>query len=289
MSFRRRSFVLSILFLTMPACSNRSIVPAAPSAPFAIAATQKTFGVGLSMQSILTYGGSPHENDYCQTKGNGFDSCPSYANGKKSDGHSAKGSGKDPSSGAKVSYDQSGTSRLGTQDYAQQVTAALPHPFLASSSGQVHFGWEDVLHVNSHSHPSLTPVTIWFALTVKPSKTSINCKYDPTADLSFEGTGNDKKQSVLDVTGKCINGKFTYTLDDGNGAKGLKDVGYVNTNVSYNVSIGGADVIRESACELSTCSKNYSSNLAGTVTWKVIKITPKGVSVTSDSGTNYQK
>lgn len=240
------------------------------------------------MQSVLMYDLSPHEQDYCQTKAHNFDSCPSYANGKKSVSHSAQDSAKDKSSGSKVSFQQSGTSRLGSQQYAQQVTTSRPHPSIASASGQVHFGWQDVLHVNSQAHPALTPVTIWFELTVRPSKTSINCKYDPTADLEFEGTGDDKIQSVLDVTGKCINGKFTYTLDNGNGGKGLRDKGYENTSVGGTVAISGSDVIRESACELATsCPKSYSSNLAGTVTWKIVKITPKGVSVTSDSGTKY--
>lgn len=265
-------------------------MPAPSAASPAFASAKKTFGVGLSMQALLLYDAVPHEHDYCQTKGHSFDSCPSYANGKKSVDHSAQGSGKDQSSGAKVSFKQSGTSRLGSEDYAQQVTTARPHPALASASGQVHFGWEDVLHISSRSHPNLTPVKIWFALTVKPSKTSISCKYDPTADLEFEATGTDQNQSILDVTGKCINGKFTYTLDNGNGAKGLKDVGYENTNVGANLSISGSDVIRENACEISpSCPKSYASNLAGTATWKIVKITPKGVSVTSDSGTNYQK
>jgi len=254
----------------------------------ALASAKKTFGVGLSMQSVLLYDASPHEQDYCQAKRHSFDSCPSYANGKKSISHSGQGSAKDKLSGSKVSFQQSGTSRLGYQEYAQQVTTARPHPSIASSSGQVHFGWQDVLHNNSGVHPSLTPVTIWFELTVKPSKTSINCKYDPTADLEFEATGTDKNQSVLDVTGKCINGKFTYTLDNGNGGKGLRDKGYENTSVGGTLAISGSDVIRESACELATsCPKNYSSNLAGRVTWKIVKITPKGVSVTSDSGTSY--
>jgi hypothetical protein len=290
MSFRRVWILLSVVCLLLPACSSHSLLPTSPTRPQAFRAAAKTFGVGLSMQGILIYNTAPHEHDYCQTKGHKFDDCPSYVMGKKSIDQSGKGSGKDRSSGAKVSFQQSATSRLGAQEYAQQVTTAESHPAFASAAGQVHFGWEDVLHVKSGSHPNLTPVTIWFALTVKPSKTSINCKYDPTADLEFEGTGTDKNQSVLDVTGKCMNGKFTYTLDNGNGAKGLKDVGYENTSVGANLSISGSDVIRESACVLSpTCPKKYSSNLAGAVTWKIVKISPKGVSVSSDSGTNYMK
>lgn len=284
------SLSLSLSCVALAACSNHSVAPLTPAVQTAFAAAKKTFGVGYATQALLLYNAAPHEHDYCQTKGHGFDDCPSYADGKKSESHSASGSGKDSTSGAKVAYDQSGTSLLGREQYSQKVSAASKHVSFASASGQEHFGWTDVLRVKSGSHAKLTPVTIWFELTVNPSKTSVNCKYDPTADLEFTATGSDKQQSNLDVTGKCINGKFTYTLDNGNGGKGLKDVGYTNTSVGSTVAISGTGTIREAACQLAaSCPKSYASDLVGSVTWRIKKITPGGVSVTSDSGTGYSK
>jgi len=290
MSLARVSLPLLFACLTLTACSNRDAIPSSPDSPSIFSAAKKSFGVGLSTSATLFYGGTYHEHDYCQVPKDPYDNCPAYADGKKSIVHSGKGSASDPSFGAKLSYDQSGRSSLGFDQFSQKVSVSSKHPTLDSSAGQQHFLWQDVLHVNSNSHPALTPVKIWFQLAVNPSKTKVNCKYDPTAWLDFSATGDDKNQSTLEVTGKCTNGKFTYTLDDGRGAKGLKDVGYENTNVSYNLNLFGAGNVRLHACQLVvSCAKAYSSELAGTVTWRVTKISPSGVTVSSDSGTRYGK
>ena len=285
-----RSHLLALLAtaLLVSACSTRNTL-SVPSMPQpALQSQSKTFGVGLSAVSLLMTGGTMHEHDYCQTAGKNFDSCPSYAASKKSVSYSNKSSAADSSSGTKLLVKGSGLSALGYEQYAQNVGVSNWKSLTDNASGQQHFGWEDTLHVTSGSHPKLTPVTVHFELVVTPSKSSVNCKYDPTADLEFTATGNDKNQSNLDVTGKCMNGKFVYTLDNGNGPKGSKDVGYENTSVGGTLSVSGTGTLRNTACQLTvSCPGSYSSNLAGSAKWRITKVTPAGVKITSDSGTRY--
>lgn len=125
-------------------------------------------------------------------------------------------------------------------------------------------------------------------LIVKQSTSKVNCKYDPTADFDFSATGIDKTEPYVEVKGICVNGKFTYTIGDSTN-RGLKDVGVLNANPGEVFDISGTGNIRLHACLLIvSCAKSYSSQIAGTVTWRITNVSPKGVSVSTDSGVSYR-
>lgn len=289
MSFRRVSLFLSAVFLLLPACSNHTgVMPATPGAPFALAPSAKTFGAGLATTATLLYSEAEHERDYCQTKGSAYDSCPSYAMGKKTVRHAAKGSGSDATFGARVAYNQAAKSSLGFDGYDEKVSVSSKNPTLDSAAGQQHLGWEDVLHVNGNGLPNTTPVKISLELVVKQSTTKVNCKYDPTAWFDFSATGIEKTEPNVEVRASCVHGKFTYTIGDGS-RKGLKDVGVLNANPGEVFNISGTGAIRLHACQLVTsCAKSYTSEIAGTVTWRITNVSPKGVTLSTDSGITYR-
>lgn len=155
------------------------------------------------------------------------------------------------------------------------------------------FAWSDNLHVKSSTLRKGTAVTISVQLALAPSATNVSCTSDQnsSAAIDYTGTGIDQYGYTMELGGDCASpGSFVYTVgNSGRGGQGTTDTGVISTTVGATVAIEGSGYAAGWACTFTFgCDGSYVTDVAGTVTWKITGVSPKGITYTTDSGRTYQ-
>lgn len=247
---------------------------------------KKTYGIGLYGQIGVDTGYKNYSHDYCQRK-EVSSSCPWSPGLTHAKFSQSKTIG---SSDGSFSAKQSGSSDLGSDTYSSDAHAKSTDKtgFVEGSSSTENFQWNDVLHVTSKKLKKRTPVTINVVLTVNPSTTNVGCSNTDidSGSMTWQAVGY-VGSTPLSITGGCSNYSFVYFISTGQ--QGTQEAGTINTSVGDTVSLFGSGYVSDGACGSfgGTCVGNFTSDLAGTVTWKITGITA-GASYHTDSGSTYQ-
>lgn len=245
------------------------------------------YGIGLFGEIGVGDGYKNYLHDYCQRK-EVSGSCPSSPG--LEDAKFAQSKTLHSEDGAFLAS-QSGESQLGTDTYASEAHAKSTDKtnYVEGSSSEENFQWNDTLHVTSSGLKKGKPVTINVVLTVIPSVTNVGCGADDldVGNMTWQAAGATGS-APLSISAGCNNGSFVYMT--GNGQQGTQQTGTINTSVGDTVSLFGSGYVSDGACGSfgGTCNGNFTSDLEGTVTWRITGITP-GASYTTDSGIMYQQ
>lgn len=252
-----------------------------------------SYGVGLGVAASLTAGLKQWSHQFCAT--NSSSDCSGIVEHKKSVTYSVSQSGTDKINGGHFSLKTDEVSTLGQSSY----NIALKANGASNTPGQdgavvnpANITWSDNLHVKSKTLKKGTPVTISVQLSLTPSVTDVSCTSDQnsSASIDYTGTGADQFSSFMKVSGYCVgSGSFVYVIDDGSGGQGTTDTGTIATSVGATVGIAGNGSFVGWACSFTpTCVRSYVTNIAGSATWTITGVSPKGATYTTDSGRKYQ-